>query len=44
MVRRRKDSIVLNNLLSNAFKYTSEGGKICIALEHDYDRHMCTIS
>lgn len=38
-----KIAIVLNNLLSNAFKYTGEGGKICIALEHDYDRHMCTI-
>lgn len=38
-----KIAIVLNNLLSNAFKYTGAGGKICIALEHDYDRHMCTI-
>lgn len=38
-----KIAIVLNNLLSNAFKYTNEGGKICIALEHDYDRRQCTI-
>lgn len=38
-----KIAIVLNNLLSNAFKYTGEGGRICIALEHDYDRQICTM-
>lgn len=38
-----KIGVVLNNVINNAFKYTSEGGKICIALEHDYDRKMCTI-
>lgn len=38
-----KMGIVLNNLISNAFKYTNEGGMICIALEHDYDRGTCTI-
>lgn len=38
-----KMGTVLNNLISNAFKYTNEGGMICIALEHDYDRKLCTI-
>lgn len=38
-----KIGVVLNNLISNAFKYTDDGGTICIALEHDYDRKTCTI-
>ncbi len=38
-----KIGVVLNNLINNAFKYTDEGGKICVALEHDYDRKICTI-
>lgn len=38
-----KIGIVLNNLLNNAFKYTSNGGKICIALECDFDHRICTI-
>lgn len=38
-----KIGVVLNNLLNNAFKYTDDGGTICIALEHDYARQTCTI-
>lgn len=38
-----KIGVVLNNLINNAFKYTDDGGTICIALEHDYDRQTCTI-
>ena len=32
-----KIGVVVNNLINNAFKYTDEGGKICVALQHDYD-------
>ena len=39
-----KIGVVLNNLINNAFKYTEEGGKICVALQHDYAHRMCTIS
>ncbi len=38
-----KIGVVLNNLINNAFKYTDEGGRICVVLEHDYDRRLCTI-
>ena len=30
-----KIGIVVNNLINNAFKYTQEGGTICVALEAD---------
>ena len=38
-----KIGVVVNNLINNAFKYTDEGGKICVALQHDYDHKTCTI-
>lgn len=38
-----KIGCVINNLLSNAFKYTNEEGTIRITLEHDHERKTCTI-
>jgi len=38
-----KISVVLNNLINNAFKYTPESGTICVALEHDSGRRLCRI-
>lgn len=38
-----KIGVVLNNLLNNAFKYTDDGGTICITLKHDYRKKTCTI-
>ncbi|MDO4160610.1 MAG: two-component regulator propeller domain-containing protein [Prevotellaceae bacterium] len=38
-----KMGVVLNNLINNAFKYTSEGGKIIIVLEYDNGKNLCTI-
>ena len=37
-----KIGIVVNNLINNAFKYTQEGGTICVALEAD-NNGICRI-
>ena len=38
-----KISIVIRNLLSNAFKFTRKGGTICMALERSTDENKCVI-
>lgn len=38
-----KISVVIRNLLSNAFKFTHKGGSICMALERSMDGDKCII-
>ncbi len=40
---KEKIGVVLNNLINNAFKYTREGGRICVALEQGNEGKACTI-
>lgn len=41
---RNKIEIVLNNLISNAFKYVSEGGKIEVSLYEEEDEVLLSVS
>lgn len=38
-----KIGVVLNNIISNAFKYTDDGGRISIILTDDAENKKCTI-
>jgi len=38
-----KIGVVLNNLLSNAFKFTADGGRISLALSEDAERRTCLL-
>lgn len=38
-----KISVVIRNLLSNAFKFTHKGGFVCVALERCMDEDKCVI-
>ena len=39
-----KIAVIVNNLLSNAFKYTDHGGNIALTLTADYDADICRIT
>jgi len=43
-IDRRKIDKVIYNLLSNAFKFTPQGGTIDLALDFDRERHLCRIA
>lgn len=43
-IDHKKIDKVVNNLLSNAFKFTPEGGRIELTVEEDPDHHLCTLA
>lgn len=40
---KKKMGVVVNNLINNAFKYTRQGGQVCVALESDEQKQWCRI-